>query len=80
MEGGAARLHLTLTEAGMVRIRLHADRDVVVHAAGQRLALRRASSGVLDVPVPPGGLALELTVDSAKLPPGLWLTGVSFHP
>ena len=80
LEGAAARLHLTLAGAGTLRLRLHADRALTIEAAGCRLALARAGSGVLEVPVAAGALALEIGVASPMVPPGLWLTGVSFQP
>ena len=77
---GGARLHLTLAEPGTLRLRLHADRDLVVAAGGATLAMRAAMSGVLEVPAGAGAVALAVGVSPPAEVPGLWLTGVSFHP
>ena len=80
IEGHEARLHLTLAGPGRLRLRLHADRELVVQAGGATLPMRAMTSGVLDVPVQSGALALPVQVSPPALMPGLWLTGVSFHP
>lgn len=77
MEAGDARLHVTLAQAGTLRLRFFADQAVTVQAGGSRLAMAPSTSGMLEVQVAAGALALGVNLEG---PPALWLTGVSFHP
>ena len=82
MDGVSASVHVTLPGPGDLRVRLFADRDMVVTVGGMTLELTKAMGKTIDVPVDAGPISLAIGVPKPEPGglSGLWLTALSFHP